>query len=201
MKALVAILATLLLTATWAYGKKNAGKLDGSHYGIGLSEINTGTGHGVGYAFNANILKGRKSLEVGLIYSDRESKVAGGDFKYEIYLGNIHRIENGNKIYQPYIQYNLIYEKGTSYSPDIVNLNGTQYEINSNPGTVATIGHFFSYGNKIRIFDNAYFDSSLGLGMYRGSLDKVNGPDTWGIHNTNSGFTFSFKIGFGYTFN
>ena len=201
MKVLVTILTTLLLTTTWAYGKKNVGQIDASHYGIGLSQINTGTGHGTGYSFTANILKGRKSLEVGLIYSDRESKIAGGDFKYEIYLGNIHRIENGKKIFFPYLQYNLMYEKGTSYSPDLVTLNGTQYEIPSDPGSVATIGHYVAYGNKIRIFGNAYVDSSLGLGLYTGSLDKVNGPDTWGIHNTNNGFTFSFKIGFGYTFN
>ena len=201
MKSRVVILASLLLTATWVYGKKNAGQVDASHYGIGLSQINTGTGHGVGYSFNANILRGRRSLEVGLIYSERESKVAGGDFKYEVYLGNIHRIENGRMIYQPYLQYNLMYEKGTSYSPDIVELDGSSYEVPSSPGTVATMGHFLAYGNKIRIFDNAYLDSSMGLGMYRGSLDKVNGPGTWGIHNTNSGFTFSFKIGFGYTFN
>jgi hypothetical protein len=201
MKASLLITALLLLTATTGYSKKNAVTLDYSHYGVGLSEISTGTGQGTGYAVNANVCRGRKSLEVGLIYSDRESKFSGGDFKYKIFLGNIYRVEDQNKMYKPYIQYNLIYQKGTSAAPDQISLGNTTYDIVSEPGTVATIGHYLAFGNKIRLFGNAYLDSSIGLGYYIGALDKVNGPNTIGIHNGNNGLTYAVKIGFGYTIN
>jgi hypothetical protein len=201
MKASIIITAILLLTATTGYSKKNAVATELSHYGVGFSEINTGTGQGMGYGINANICKGRKSLEVGFIYSDRESKISGGDFKYKIFLGNLYRVEDQNKLFKPYFQYNLIYQKGTSYSPDQVTLGGAKYDIASEPGTVATIGHYLAYGNKIRLFGSTYLDSSLGFGYYMGSIDKVNGPNTIGIHNENSGLTFAVKIGLGYTFN
>jgi hypothetical protein len=201
MKASIIITAILLLTATNGFSKKNAVAIDDSHYGIGLSQINTGTGQGIGYGINANVCKGRKSLEVGLLYSDRESKFSGGDFKYKIFLGNIYRVEDQNKLYKPYLQYNLIYQKGTSFSPDQVTLGGATYDIATEPGTVATIGHFLAYGNKIKLIGNTYLDSSFGLGYYMGSIDKVNGPNTIGLHNENGGLTFALKIGFGYTFN
>jgi hypothetical protein len=201
MKTSIIATAILLITSTTGYSKKNAESIDYSYYGVGFSEINTGTGQGVGYGINANVCKGRKSLEVGFIYSDRESKISGGDFKYKIFLGNLYRVEDQNKLFKPYIQYNLIYQKGTSNAPDQVNLGGTKYEIESEPGTVATVGHFVAYGNKIKLFGSTYLDSSLGLGYYMGSIDKVNGPNTIGIHNGNGGLTFAVKIGFGYIFN
>jgi hypothetical protein len=201
MKTLAMIIAMILLTITTGFAKKNAKTIDQVHYGAALSQNNNGTGQSKGYTINANVVKGRKSLELGIIYSERESKFAGGDFKYRIFLGNIRRIEDVNKIYKPYLQYNLIYQKGTSYTPDLINLDNATYEVPAEPGVVSTIGHFLAYGNKVKLFGNAYLDSSLGLGIYRGSLNKINGPDTWGVHGTNTGFTYSFKIGFGYTFN
>jgi hypothetical protein len=201
MKALAIIIAALILTGTSVFGKKNAVVVENTHYGVGLAQVNSGSGQGAGYSINGSILKGRKSLEVGLIYSDQESKIAGGDFKYRIMLGNIHRIEDQNKVFTPYLQYNLMYQKCMSYAPDFVNLAGEEYEVTGKPGTIATMGHYLEYGNKIRIFGRAYFDTAIGLGVYQGSVDKINGPDTWGIHGTNSGMTYAFKIGFGYTFN
>jgi hypothetical protein len=201
MKGSILITAILLLTTINGYSKKNAVTLDFSHYGVGFSEINTGTGQGMGYSINGSVCRGRKSLEVGLIYSDRESKFSGGDFKYKIYLGNIYRVEDQNKMYKPYLQYNLIYQKGTTAAPDQVTLGNTTYDIASEPGTVATIGHYLAFGNKIRLFGRTYIDSSLGFGYYIGALDKVNGPNTIGIHNGNNGITYAVKIGFGYTFN
>jgi hypothetical protein len=201
MKALATILVTILLAATVSYAKNNAVGAETAHYGVGLSQINTGTGHGTGYTINANIMKGRKSLEIGVIYSEHESKFAGGDVKYKVFLGNVQRVQDENKFYKPYLQYNLIYQKGTSYSPDIVTFGDASYEIPTEPSSIATMGHYLAYGNKIKLFGDVYFDSSFGLGVYFGSLDKVNGPDTWGIHGTNAGLTYSIKLGIGYIFN
>jgi hypothetical protein len=202
MKAIGLILTLLtLLGQTAVFGEEDEVQVVNTYYHVTVSQINAGTGHGNGYTVSAGLVKGRKSLEVGVIYSEREEKLAGCDVKYRIFLGNAYRLEDVYKVYRPYLQYNMLYQKGISYSPDIMELNGELYEIPTEPGMIATIGHYVGYGNKIRITGRTYLDSSLGFGFYQGSLDKVNGPGTWGIHNTNNGFTFSFKIGVGYTFN
>lgn len=201
MKSISLILTTILLTTNLAFGKKNAVQLMETHYAVNLSQINSGSGHGMGYTFNGNIMKGRKALEVGLIFSERESKISGADFKYRIFLGNVYRIDENQNIFSPYLQYNLIYQKGISYSPDIIELGSESYTIPSEPGIVSTLGHYVSGGNKLRLFSRAYLDTSFGLGLYQGSLDKIDGPGTWGIHKENYGFTFAFKVGLGYTFN
>ena len=200
MKALNSMLAILIVSTSYLFAEDISVTTKETYYGIAVSWINTGTGHGMGYTVNASITKGRKSLEAGLIYSDRESKIAGGDFKYRIYLGNIKSLQDDKKFYIAYLQYNLVYQKGISYSADLVFLGDVHYVVESDPGTIATMGHYIAYGNKIKLFHNVYIDTSIGLGYYRGSLDKVEGPDTWGIHNENSGFTYSLKIGFGYAF-
>jgi hypothetical protein len=200
MKTLKSIVVILFITSCYLFGEDNSEIAINTYYGISMLMITTGSGHGIGYTINGSITKGRKSLEVGLIYSNRESKIAGGDIKYRIFLGKIDRIQNDQKIFTAYLQYNLVYQKGMSYSPEIVKLGDITYLIESDPGRIATMGHYISYGNKIRIFRNTCLDASLGFGYYKGSLDKVNGPDTFGIHYQNSGFTYSFKIGLSYSF-
>lgn len=201
MKKLTVSLVALLLTVSPSFGKKNAELTDLIHYGAGLSQINSGTGYGTGYTISANVIKGRRSLELGIIYSENESKFSGGDFKYRIYLGNINQIENENKLYKPYLQYNLLYQRATTCNPDIVNSGGADYEVPSTSSTVAIIGHFLSYGNRIKLIGNTYLDSSLGIGIYRGSIDDMDRVGTWEIQGTNTNVTYSFKIGLGFTFN
>lgn len=200
MKTIRSIIIILSISSTCLIAEEDTDIAIMTYYGTSVSLITTGTGHGIGYCISGNITKGRKSLEAGIIYSDRESKIAGGDFKYKIFLGNIDCIQNGEKRYTAYLQYNLVYQKGMSYSPEIVTLGDVTYVVESDPGIIATIGHYICYGNKIKIFRNAYLDASYGFGYYKGSLDKINGPETFGIHFQNSGFTYSFKIGVGYLF-
>lgn len=201
MKKSVLFISFLLLVFSISYSKKNIETSTDPVYGFGISHINTGTGHGIGYTLSASVLKGRKSLEVGLIYSDRESKIGGGDFQYKIYLGNISRVNDSHKRLKPYLQYNLVYQRGTSYSNNVVTLNNKSYEMESEPGKIATIGHYLGYGNKISLSGKVYIDSFLGFGFYIGSLDKTRHPDTFGIHNENNGFTYSIKVGISYIFN
>jgi hypothetical protein len=203
MRQLSVILTLLFLTTINSFGEKgqNAETVDVSYYGFGISQIHTGSGHGNGYAICGNITKGRKAIEAGIIYSERESKFAGGDFKYKIYFRNISKLQDNKTIFKPYIQYNIVYQKGMSASPDVVYLGEKTVVIeDTEPGQIATIGHYLCYGNRVKVMGNAYFESSLGFGVYQGSLDKVNGPGTFGIHKDNYGFTYSFKLGFGYTF-
>lgn len=201
MKTISLISAIILLTSGLVFGKKNLVQLNETQYAVNLSQIQSGNGHGIGYSVNGSIIKGRKALEVGLIYSDQESSISGGDFKYRIFIGNIYRIQGNNKLFTPYLQYNLIYQKATSYSPDVIKLGSETYTVPTEPGIISTLGHYISGGSKMKLFNRAYFDTSLGLGVYQGSLDRINGPGTWGIHKENYGFTYAFKVGFGYTFN
>lgn len=200
MKRLVLISTILLLSSfTLIFGKKNTIQIqEETYYAASIAHIHTGSGHGAGYAFSGIVMRGRKSLEAGFIYSDRESKVAGCDIRYRIMLGNLCSIQQNGRKFIPYLQYNLMYEKGISYASDLVELGSEIYEIPSEPGTVATMGHYLGYGNKIKLFNKTYIDTSIGLGVYQGSLDHLNGPGTWGIHYDNCGFTYSFKIGIGY---
>lgn len=202
MRALIFIAVILITLPTSVYAKRrNIATEESSVYGIKLEQMTTGSGHGSAYTFNAQINKGRKGLEIGLIYSDKEEKVSGSDVRCKFYLGSPYRVSNSNKAYKPYLQYNVIYQKGISTGNDIVNLGGVDYELQQEAGTIATFGHYLGYGNKIQIFEKAYIDSSVGFGVYQGSVDKVNGPGTIGYHNNNYGLTYSLKIGFGYTFN
>ena len=201
MKTNAVILIILFLISEQTFGKKNTVEINQTYYGVSFSFINSGSGQSAGYTVNGSITKGRTTLEAGLLCCENNARISGGDFKYRILLGNLYRIQESAKIFTPYFQYNLNYQKGISYSPDYVQSGYEIYTVPSDPGTVSTIGHYIAYGNKILLFNRAYFDTSLGLGVYQGTLDKINGPDTWGIHKKNYGFTFAFKVGFGYTFN
>ena len=61
-----------------------------SRYGMNISQIHSGSGHGYGIAVSINIQKGVKSLEVGAIYQTSENKIAGlfrysGFTKYDFF--------------------------------------------------------------------------------------------------------------------
>ncbi len=202
MKSPAIILAILITSSTYCFAKKN-GIVDvkEKYYGVSVAQVNAGNGHGTGYAFNANINKGRKSLEFGVLYNENEEKLSGADLKYRIMLGDKSRVVTQSNFYQPYLQYNLMYQKGTSYAAETMTLGDQTVEIDSDPATIATIGHYLAYGNKISIFGNAYLDTSIGIGLYQGSINNELEASAWGIHNENGGLTFSLKIGFGYTFN
>ena len=200
MCARILIVLIMLLFSTLVFSKKNTRQIIETQYAISLSQISTGSGHGVGYTINGSIIKGKKALEAGLIYNEKESRISGGDFKYQIILGDLNRIQSDKKLYIPYLQFNLVYRNGMSNSPDVLKLGSETYSLPSKPGMISTMGHYLAYGNKIRLFNRVYFDTSLGFGFYLGSLDKVNDPDTFGIHYGNSGFTYAFKVGFGYAF-
>jgi hypothetical protein len=200
MKIGVISFGLLFVVFTSAFGENKEIQIIETHYGVSIMQIRTGSGHGIGYTLNGSICKGRKTLEVGMILSESEWRITGCDFKYQLMIGNLNRIQSENKIYKPYIQINLIYRKALSYSSDLVKLGAETYDIPSKPGMISTIGHYMAYGNKIRLVDRVSLDTSLGFGFYMGSIDKVNGPGTFGIHYENSGFTFSFKAGLAYSF-
>ncbi len=197
MKTTVTI--ALILTSTLVYGQNYSEDEIPRSFGAGMSLVTSGSGQGEGISITGSVVKGRKSLEVGVILNDRDFRISGGDFRYRILLRSKTRMDDNNRLFTPYIQYNLMYQKSMSYAPQPVELGGEEYLIDD-PGMVATIGHYLGYGSKIRVFQKLCIDASAGFGLYNGSLDKVNGPGTWGIHYANYGYTYAAKIGVSYTF-
>jgi hypothetical protein len=199
MKRIITITATLFFAVLAGLSQ---GIESDALYGVNFSTIYSGSGHGSGYVINGNILKGRKSLEVGLIYKENEQKILGGDFKYKVFLGELGRLNSENTIIKPYLQYNLIYQKATSTEPTVIELGKSTVEIeNEDPGLVATMEHYAGMGLQVKIFNNAYLDTSCGLGTYFGSIGKTKTDNTIGIHKDNHGYTVAFKVGLGYRFN
>lgn len=172
-----------------------------AYYGVSFDQIATGSGHGSGLTGSFLVQKGRKTLEAGFIYKALENRLTGGDVKYKITLGKDFSPE-GKKLFKTYLQYNIIYQTAIVKSPTVVYVNDKEVTLpNDEPGIIATMEHYVSFGTKVRIFERGYLDTNVGLGAYIGSLDKEKSPGTLGIHKSNYGFTYSIKIGFGYVFN
>ena len=199
-KVRLIILLYLTIISTTTYAEIEIVQSVDTQYGLSISFINAGTGHGNGYTLNGNVRQKRKSLEVGLIYSERERGIAGADIKFRVFPFKFEFLKYRNFPIKSYLQYNILFQKSMSYTSEILELGGKRYEMPAKPGKIATFGHFIAFGSQIWMFRQIYFDTSLGLGIYQGSLDKINGPGTPGIHWENSGITYSFKFGIGYLF-
>ena len=197
------IIATILTILTLNVSAQyNRGKEFDSHYGMNVSQINSGSGHGHGISINTNIQKGRKSLEVGAIYQTWENKLAGADFRYKVFLGQFNEVIYRKKSFKPYFQYNLIYQVAVVDAPTIVTKAKSTIELpDDEPGFIGTMEHYAAFGMQVKLYNSFYVDSSLGFGAYIGSIDKEDEADTFGVHKNNHGFTASFKIGIGYRFN
>jgi hypothetical protein len=173
-----------------------------THYGINVSQIYSGSGHGYGISVNTNIQKGRKSLEVGAIYQARENKLAGADFRFKIFFGQFNEVLYRNKSVKPYILYNLIYQKATVHEKTVLKRTKGTVELPDDiPGIIATMEHYAAIGIQLKLHKGFYIDSSLGLGAYIGSINKEQGPGSFGLHKENHGYTSSLKLGLGYRFN
>jgi hypothetical protein len=198
MTSKIQMLGIMILVSASIFGAEGNSSTHAKHYNVSASIVSSGSGQGMGYSISTGINAGRKTLEAGIIFDQRDGKISGGSVQYRIKFRNIIGIEDWNTMYVPYMQYHLIYQKSLSYAPDVVELEGKEYIITTEPGVVATMGHYLETGTKIRIFEKFYLDASMGLGAYFGSLDKINGPGTWGIHHSNNGFTYACKVGICY---
>ncbi len=202
MKTITVIVSILTIFTLHLNAQYDRQKEFDSHYGVSVSQINSGSGHGYGVSLNTNIQKGRKSLEVGAIFQTNESKVAGADFRYKVFFGQFNEVIYRKKSFRPYFQYNLIYQVATVDAPVVVSSAKSTIELSGpEPGVIGTMEHYAAFGMQLRLYNSFYLDSSVGLGAYIGSVDKEKSPDAFGIHKENHGFTGSFKIGIGYRFN
>ena len=152
---------------------------------------------------NVGMQKARKSLIMGALYQLYDNRISGIDIRYRVYFGDVSDGFYFKRNFKPYIEYNLIYHKVMVDSSTILlRTAATSVEVSdSKPGTIATIEHYISAGIQCRIYGRIFMNASAGLGVYIGSLDKVNHPNTPGIHRENHGFTGVAKIGIGYRIN
>ncbi len=179
----------------------------GVFYGVNLTQFHTGSGHGSSYVMNSNIQKGRKLLEVGMVYQDQDKRISGGDVKYKVFLGknsfSNSRSKKSGITTKPYLHYNCIYHSSKVATPDFIpsGAKKSSYpELPSTPGTVATMEHYTGMGMQVSVSKNISIDGSIGLGAYVGSIDQYVAPNTFGIHKENYGFVLAFEFGLGYKF-
>ena len=176
-------------------------------YGMNVTQFYTGSGHGSAYIMNSNIQKGRKSLEMGMIYQENDKRVSGGNAKYKVYFGrnpwNRSLSKTNSITFKPYIHYNCIYQSSKVNTPDIPpsgSKKSNYPELPSSPGTIASMEHYAGIGLQLFVSKNICVDGSMGMGAYIGSLNHTTRPATLGIHNENSGFVLAFDFGIGYIF-
>ncbi len=176
-------------------------------YGVNLAQFYTGSGHGSGYIVNTNLQKGRKSLEMGVIFQEDKNRISGGDVKYKVFLGQnaFLKVNHSGKsvTMRPYLHYNCIYHSSVVHTPDYVpsGAKKSSYpDLPASPGTVATMEHFAGFGLQLFVLGNFCADASAGFGTYIGSINRYEKRETFGIHHENHGFVLAFEFGLGYKF-
>ncbi len=199
-----------MITGINLYGQEGFYEQEGFgvYYGISVTQFHTGSGHGSSYVMNTNVQKGRKSLELGMVFEEENERISGGNAKYKVFLGKNAFIENIHHAHsfisvKPYLYHNCIYHSSVVNTPDFTPPSGkksTFPELPSSPGTIASMEHYAGLGLELFIAKNISIDGSMGFGTYIGSVDKYKSPSTFGIHNDNYGFVLAFEFGFGYTF-
>ena len=204
MRKLVMFSVAFIFTITLSAQKPEG---FGVFYGVDVSHVYTGSGHGGSLAMNSNVQQGRRSLELGMLYQEDQNRISGGDVKYKVFLGHNAFLDNqsikSGVIVKPYVHYNCIYHSARVNTPDFVPTGGkksTYPELPSSPGTIATMEHYAGMGMQMMISGNICIDGSMGFGAYIGSLDKINAPKTIGIHKENYGFVVAFEFGLRYKF-
>lgn len=199
----------LVLLASFFVHSMSAQKTNGFgvYYGLNVSQFHTGSGHGSSFVINSNVQKGRKSLEMGMVYQDAEDRISGGDVKYKIYLGKNAFMESQNAQTgvkcKPYLHYNCIYHSTKVNTSDLAfsgSKKSTYPELPTTPGTIATMEHYSGFGLQVFLSKNICIDASAGVGAYIGSIDKYNAPKTLGVHKENHGFVLALEFGLGYKF-
>lgn len=195
------IIATIFLAAGLTTSAQSDEYTDIARYGVNMSQNHTGSGHGSNVALSTNVRKANKSLEVGAIFNDEENKISGADIKYKVFLGTPSEFVYKNKTVRTFLQYNCMYQKRTTEKTMAVNsqLKATG-EAPTETGVVSTIEHYVGIGMQVKLMNRMHLEGSMGAGGYIGSV-KDDNQNNVGMHQTNGGYTLSFKLGIGYAFN
>lgn len=207
LKALFQIIFLLLLFFLFTEGRSQDKNGDNVYFGMNVNQFQSGSGHNSSLVMKSTLQKGRRSIELGMMYESENTRVSGADLKYKHFLGQRASIEHFQKDkaikLKPYIHYSCIYHSAKVNTPDFIPQGSKKSmypELPSSPGTVATMEHFTGLGMQVYLSANVCLDSSIGLGTYIGSVDHINTPKTIGIHKENHGYVLAVEFGLGYKF-
>lgn len=202
MKKILFILL-LVLISFQSYSKPKKRFASVAVYGLNLDAFYTGSGNGLGSILIANVDKGPKSIELGMIFNIPKTSISGVNFKFKYYLNDI-RFSNRKKGYSkglkftPILFYDLKYQDFTfKYDEKRYDDNGDAYFQNIDKDVV-TFEHYLGAGIQIYTRGNIYFNSFVGIGGYISSSDVSLQTRSMGYHKGNFGFNPMFEIGIGY---
>lgn len=169
-------------------------------YGFNFSAVNSGSGHGSNLVLNFVATDNKRAMEFGAIVRPDNFLPKGAEFKYQVFFGKYDYYLNHMMI-RPFFMYNCLYQNETTTEPLVIETTSGPLVIPDNKaGTISTMEHYVGTGLFFRFLNNFYFSSSAGIGVYLGSLSKLETPETIGIHKMNKGFTGTMKLSFGMLF-
>jgi hypothetical protein len=169
-------------------------------YGFNFSAVNSGSGHGSNLVLNFVALDNKKAMEFGAIVRPDNIRPKGAEFKYKFYLGK-HDYYLKHMMIRPFIMYNCLYQNEITREPKVLEtVSGPLVIPDNQAGTVSTMEHYIGTGLFFRFLNNFYINSSIGAGVYLGSVSKLDTPKTIGIHKINSGWTGTAKLSVGILF-
>lgn len=203
MRTLILTLAISLITiAGFAQPKSSSDDI----YGLNLYETSTGSGHGSDMNLNVNVENNKRSLEFGAKLSNSTCHLSGAEVIYKVFLtpaSNYANARHSHSAYlRPYVHYNFMYNKLNKLPLTETSTKKSASTVADNQDSrITTMEHYAGMGLQLVISKNLHFDTSMGAGIYLGSVyNPGSKPETIGIHKDNYGFTLAAKIGIGYTF-
>jgi hypothetical protein len=191
MKTLLTVTLVSMMIISGIYGQ-TSGTLHRTRYGLELNQFITGSGFASGTEIYFTVIPDhKKNISLGLYFCPELKRITGITIHHERVIGKyaIH------KMIVPYAFYNLIYRR-TRSKEVLANKDFGDYYV-----TYKSIEHHLGIGIRISMAKNVYFNSSLGYGVYLGSIKKPSEPDPLSGEVTGkNGFGAIAKVGFAYTF-
>jgi hypothetical protein len=134
-----------------------------TRYGVEVNQFVTGSGFGSGTEFHLIILPNQnKNLSLGIYFSPDEKKITGITLNHELALTR----NNKPRKAVPYAFYHMIYR----FTRVKETQEGQHTEIAS--GLYKSFEHHIGLGFRIAVSKGIYCNSSLGYGVFLGSIKK-----------------------------
>jgi hypothetical protein len=157
-----------------------------TRYGLEISRFITSSGFASGTELYVTIIPDNKrNISLGLYFCPEQMKLCGITTHYEIALYKACT----ERTIRPYAFHNIILR--ITRTRILI-----QDSIESELGTYISLEHHLGIGTRIKISKRFYLNSSVGFGVYLGSIMKPSEPDekTGEITGTN-GFGVIGKVG------
>jgi len=190
MKGLLTGTIISMLIITGVSGQ-TSDTLERTRYGVELNQFITGSGFASGTEIYITAIPDhKKSISLGLYFCTEQKRITGITIHHERALT---RYPN-NKMVVPYAFYNMIYRR-TRTREVLADKN-----LGDNYVTYKSIEHHLGIGIRICMVKDLYFNSSIGYGVYLGSIRRPEPDRLTGELAGKNGFGAIAKVGFAYVF-